>query len=364
MRYVQINQRSLKKLLLRTHNEILLLVFNIKHKHPLLLQIQIQTILKPLKVHLLLKLLQFPFQIVLLWYHVIRYHCKFWQKLSELNLIFTVNQIYLKSLHLKILQLLVTFDFKTLQPYHFPQFIGTQRNIPMYNPFTDYINPCQSFSNIRNQLLLLCQELLWFSRLLLLLSHWLVLTINLSKPTLNANLNASAISSQALYQPQTAPNIGPSACLPSSSSVLTVIPINLTPLITQNYFVFFVGQFKNLTVVILRKNMYIKLMLTWFFFGRITSRSCSLKSMARKKMAEIQSALSRIASSWFLWLPEKYQNDWSASYILSKSNYHHRKLRITQKLNLRLWSWKLTIFSFESSTIRWGRVVYWFWYNF
>ena len=49
-----------------------------------------------------------------------------------------------------------------------------------------------------------------------------------------SNLNAAANPSQFLYQPHTAPNMGPSTCLLSSSSVPIFYPVNHSTVITQN----------------------------------------------------------------------------------------------------------------------------------
>ena len=58
----------------------------------------------------------------------------------------------------------------------------------------------------------------------------------------NTNLNTTANLSQTFYQPHTAPNIGPTANLHSSTSVLNEKPVNSSPIITQKCTVRFVAM--------------------------------------------------------------------------------------------------------------------------
>ena len=59
---------------------------------------------------------------------------------------------------------------------------------------------------------------------------------------INTNLNATAKTSQTIYQPQTAQNMGRSANIPSSSYAPTVKSINPSPVITQIHIVAFVAM--------------------------------------------------------------------------------------------------------------------------
>ena len=60
----------------------------------------------------------------------------------------------------------------------------------------------------------------------------------------NTNLNATANLSQPLYQPQTAPNLGPFASFTTSIFVPNVHPKNFSSSFTQDYTVPFVAMIK------------------------------------------------------------------------------------------------------------------------
>ena len=63
----------------------------------------------------------------------------------------------------------------------------------------------------------------------------------------NTKFKAIANPSETFYHPHFVPNIGLSACLPSSSYVPTVIPTTPSAVITQNFTVHFVAMNKFLT---------------------------------------------------------------------------------------------------------------------
>ena len=100
---------------------------NLKNIQLLSFQIQIQTILNSLNLCLLWKLMNNFFQLVSFLYKVILYRWKIKQKqfVQGRILILRIFHKYLKYLHLptNLIQLLLDFICKTLQRYHFINFL-------------------------------------------------------------------------------------------------------------------------------------------------------------------------------------------------------------------------------------------------
>ena len=140
-------------------------------------------------------------------------------------------------------QLLMNIKFKTLQRYHFD---WTQRNTPMYNPFSDYINETQNNQTVANltdisidQIFLLNTKTTTAPTLsgsplapLNIASTYSLKCTNNNPFQTETIINATANPCQKLYQPHTAPNISHSTILPASSSNL--YPLNPSPVVTQN----------------------------------------------------------------------------------------------------------------------------------
>ena len=144
----------------------------------------------------------------------------------------------------------------------------------------------------------------------------------------NTNLNAIANPHQTLYQPHTAPDIGPSASLPSSSSVPAVNEKISSPVITQTYTLAFVAGNKSV-----EKNDRLELQITpEKYLLRIDAQVILimakqlLNALAndqwhKTKIACIQCSLSWVASNRFLRLHEIYKNDWLAFVSVFKKPF-------------------------------------------
>ena len=87
----------------QSHIKITMSVFYLKHKQLLLFQISMQTILERVKKYIILKLLNTHFQLALLLYQVLKYYCKFPQKLIVAILLFKMILVHLKGFHLKLI---------------------------------------------------------------------------------------------------------------------------------------------------------------------------------------------------------------------------------------------------------------------
>ena len=131
-----------------------------------------------------------------------------------------------------------------------PHFKRTHRKLPMHNPNTEYINQIQNNQTVTNQSNRSNDQSLMLKTItttvLTLSEHLLAPLKNAETYSLNSTnikplqtiTNSNANLCQTLYQPHTAPNIGPSATLLPSSS--TANPNNPSVKI-QNYTVSFVA---------------------------------------------------------------------------------------------------------------------------
>ena len=131
-----------------------LMLFNLKHKQPLLYPIQIRKTLKPLKANLLLKVLSFRRQTVLLLYKVIIHNCKFQRKLYEATFFSQNDQSKLETSASE------GNPFEAINhPSHFQeaetlsllQSNRNQKGVCLYKLFTDYFNKLQNNSIVTNQ---------------------------------------------------------------------------------------------------------------------------------------------------------------------------------------------------------------------
>ena len=175
------------------------------------------------------------------------------------------------------------FEVQNTSTLLLSQFIRTQRNIPMCIPISEYFNQIQNSETVTKQAKRSNGQTIVLNALTTTvptLSRYLLIQLNIADTyTLSGsnknpfqtitNLNATEKPCQSLYQPDTAPNIGPSAILPSSSS--TVDPRNFSSISTKKTILYFLLQWTNwwkflmeLTIKILLKNIYIKFMQTWF----------------------------------------------------------------------------------------------------
>ena len=152
MKYVQINGKSLEKLSLQ--NQKYCCWFSISNTNTSVVlsskmnNTEITESLPPTEVieaSLLISSTLVP---------KLQYHCEFPERTLETVRLIIMIQIHLKRLHPKIFLLVHFFiqfisEKRTTLPYSL--FIRNQRTIPMYNPFTAYMNHSQNNPTIINQ---------------------------------------------------------------------------------------------------------------------------------------------------------------------------------------------------------------------
>ena len=134
----------------------------------------------------------------------------------------------------------------------------------------------------------------------------------------NTNLNATANQCQTLYQTHIAPNIGPSATLPSPCP--TVYAVNPSLVNSQIYTVPFVEMnelvktFDGLDQQYTSGEKVNQIdALPLFTMGEQPQNVLAYNQWHKREMAHLQSSSPGITLSWFLRLHECYKNDWSAS---------------------------------------------------
>ena len=159
----------------------------------------------------------------------------------------------------------------------------------------------------------------------------------------NTISNATANTSKTLYQPHTAPNIGPFANLSLSSSVPSRNPVNPPPFSTKIYSVPFVATNNSVKHFDGHDHQYSSEKTLHqidahmiFFIGQQPLDSVALRQWQRREVAHIQCSLFGNVSYWFLRFQEKYRNDCSGFVSARKKQFLHRKHHITHKVKLTL----------------------------
>ena len=160
---------------------------------------------------------------------------------------------------------------------------------------------------------------------------------------INTKLNATANPIKTLYQPHTAPDIGPSANSQSSSLVPTVNPKNPSPVITQIYTVPFVEMnksvktFDRLDCQYTTENFLNQTGVDLkFTMGEQPLGPLAYNQWHKTKTPYIHCSLSGISLRWFLRRMEVTKMTGLPLCLLLKNNFLVSKLHITHKLKLRI----------------------------